>query len=519
MSSTRNYSNANLTTEAIQQILNIYNGVGIADWFISNVVSSALTTDDKDEIKRNFPRANYLQWIVDRVAYSMPMLEVVYSPKDEEGPEEPKPTGNEEADAQAAEEYKVAKAEHEAKGDKKREAIEAKIREMQERHVWEGDKDFWASVPLWRIFLLLCGDTFAKLPWDEELDGVAPERMSPQYSMIMLSGKRKKQISGYRFEYPAGSITYSPDPVGENTIIEEITATSWKVTDSSSGGKKLTPRGDKMKPEAMAALKDIPVSHMAFKEREDHPRGLPFANSVMDKILHIYAIQLTRRLGNKYNGAPIIVRLNAAGRAPTFRHGETHDVHDKSPLHKADVKAVGGGLSLASTEVEYQDAIKELEDIAFLPHEGRDQTSTLSAPSGQASEQLSKSQVAFREAFTRIEGSFYGDLFYKCLRLEGVDVSRSEITCQYDNVKQPTARETLDRANVLFEQKFIRQGLTEMGFEEDQIDAMLIEREEESQRAAADFMLKNPQLDDEGNPIPPKDKPEDEPKPPIPPKA
>lgn len=520
MSTNRNFSNENLTTQQIMLILNLYYGIGIPDWFLENVVSPDLSNADKAEIRRNFPRANYLAWIIERVAYSMPMFEVTYSPKNKPAKEKAEftPTGDPEKDKAGKEQFEADQAiESEAAESAvaaKREKIEDLIRQMQERQIWEGEQDFWASVPLWRIFLFLCGDTFAKLPWDDDVEGIAPERMGPQYTMIQLSGKRKKAIGGYRFEYPIGTLSFTTDPLGENTRIEVITKEKWTVTDTtvqSTGGPRKEKEGAPAQDLKAKNVDFIPVSHMAFKEREDHPRGLPFALAIMDKALHIYAIQLTRRLGNKYNGAPIIVRLNASGSAPNFRPGETHDVYDKSPLHKADVKAVGGGLSMQSTEEEYQDAIKELEDLAFLPHEGRDQTAVLSAPSGQASEQLSKSQVAFRESFTRKEGSFYGDLFYKMLKLEGAEVERTEITCQYDPVTQPTAEQKQTRAETLFAQKFMRQALTEMGYEEDQIDGMIEERDEEVQKANDAFMA--------GNTMPTGDEDEEEEekkKPPIP---
>lgn len=482
MSGSRNFAQENLSTEEIQRILNLYNGEGAADWFLSNVVSPDIDYATRQEIKRNFPRMNYLAWIIDRVAYSMPMLEVIYQPKPSKV-KDYEETGDEAADKEGrAAQEEGAKA-SEAASQAKAEKVMAAIRYIQERQTWEGEKDFWGSVPNWRIFLLLCGDTFVKLPWSDEDKGIMPERMGPQYSKIILSDQRKKKIDGYRFEYPIGSSSYQSDPLGENTRIETITRTSWKVDDSTKGTVTNVKDGPYAK-----GMNFIPVSHMSFKEREDHPRGLPFANALMDKILHIYAIQLTRRLGNKYNGAPIIIRLNASGSAPQFRPGETHDVHDKSPLHKADVKAVGGGLTLTSTEEEYKDAIKELEDLAFLPHEGREMTSSLSTPSGSASEQLSKSQIAFREGFTRGEGSFYGDLFYKILRLEGVDVERCEITCQYDSVKQPTATQQQAKADTLFDQKFMRQALREMGYEDDQIEKMLGERDEEMEKAVDQFM-------------------------------
>lgn len=483
MASTRNFAQDNLTTEDIQQILRIYEGDGIPDWFLKHVASPDMDDATKQELKRNFPHDNYLQWIIDRVAYSMPMLDVAYQPKQVKA-KAFEPSGDEEADKEAKAAYDTEQEGTKTAGAKKKETIDAAIRQLQERQMWEGEKDFWGAIPAWRIFLFLCADIFVKLPWDEKLDCVILERMSPQYSKITLSEEHKKFIDGYRFQYPIGGSTFEADPLGENTRIETITQTTWTIVDSGKGGRLTDVK------ESPVKVDFIPVAHMAFKERENHPRGLPFAKALMDKILHIYAIQMTRRLGNKYNGAPIIIRLNAAGRAPNFRPGETHDVYDKSPLHKADVKAVGGGLTLASTEEEYKDAIKELEDLAFLPHEGREMTASLSSPSGSAQEQLSKSQVAFREGFTRAEGSFLGDLFYKILILEGHRVERSEIVCQYESVKQPTSGQQQTRADMLFEQKFARQALREMGFEDEQIEKMLKERDEESQRSMDEMMLR-----------------------------
>ncbi len=183
-----NCSNDNLTSEDINIRLRLYDGTGIADWFIDNVVSADISTEDAAEIKKNFPRANYIQWIVDRVSYSMPPFEVVFSPKEEKFKSKIALTGDAAVDVPALQEEEDAfKRENQMALDARREKIEEHIREIQERQCWEGEKDFWASVPIWRAFLLVCGDTFVKLPWAEDLKGVAPERMGPQWTMIQLS--------------------------------------------------------------------------------------------------------------------------------------------------------------------------------------------------------------------------------------------------------------------------------------------------------------------------------------------
>jgi len=492
----KNFSNEMLTTQDILLMLNLYNGFGIADWFINNVVSEGLSESEKRDIKRNFPRMNYFAWIIDRVAYSMPGVDILYQPDMDDIPDftpqvadplnpasDPAALAATNAAAKAA--YEADKKAKKAKQQESVEEMDEVIREIMERQTWEGEKDFWSALPLWRIFLLICGDTFVKLPWDDIMEGIMPERMGPQYSMIMLSGRRKKEIGGYRFEYPLGGTTYTPDPLGENTRIEVINAKEWTISDSSKGGKL-----EEVKNQPVPAELDglIPVAHMAWKEREDHPRGMPFMRAIMEKCLHIYSIQLGRRIGNKYNAAPIIVRINAAGSPPSMNQGETHDIYDKSPMHKADVKVVGGGLSMQSTEQEYKDAIEELENLAFLPHEAQERNSMSVSPSGKASEMLSKSQVTFREAFTKGEGSFLCDLFYKILILEGYKCERKDITAQYDSIQQPTAQQKQDRANELFAEGFIQQGLREMDFEEEQIDKMMLERSSEKQSSVSQFM-------------------------------
>ncbi len=473
-----------LTSQDIQQNINLFEGRGIPDWWIVNTKASTLEQTRKDYLKLNFPRGNPLRKVLMALAWSFPMPQI--TPAETPGPK----TGT-----VVTRQKKKPGVKKPAQTDKRKIEIEAKIKELWERMTWEGEKNFPAALSWWRPFAFVTGGTFIKLP-TTKIDGkevVIPERMPGEYTKILLDKARIKVIAGFQFRYWVQlDGFYEDDPKGTFQVQETITKDAWVVDKSPEFENGKT---DKL------SFGFIPVSHMQWEERTLHPRGLPLMERLKEKALHLYSVMMDRREAGKFAGSKMFVRINAKGTLPTNRSGSVVDIQDASPVKKADMKSLDVNTDDTMLRNEYLDAYRELYEEAFQPFPLDENANAGSPQSGKALRHASKNELRYKEVFCQTEGRFIIDLFAKALTMEGFPITAAELRCDYDLGIEPEPAERRADASLYFQEGFPEEGLRSMGKEEDEIEEMMTEREEAQ---AASMLTDNgmqPKLDEKGNPI------------------
>ncbi len=497
-----NFSDTIIPTSEIMLYNSLYEGLGIPDKWIENCVKVDAAETTKEYLRRNFPRANYMRRAIKRMVSSIPDVKIIYAPKDDEAnevePVDPKLPTPDPANPPITPKPK--------KVNPQVQEVQDLIDEMISRKNWEGDMDFCAAVPFWREMAFVNGDLFIKLPTqgDKEADpgAVITERMPSYYTRLNTSEVRRKQITGYRFQYPIGNTAFQDDPQGQRVRLEIITQDKWLVQDGTNNSQgEFIPEGAPVLNQALS-YGFIPVAHFCWEPRESSARGLPFMKALWQKALHIYSTTMTRRLGNKFNATPIIVRLNATGELPTLEPGEVVDLFDVSPVAKADMKAISGTLNDRSIRDEYLDALKEFNAEALLPSEDKDDLGSSGAQSGKALAHLGKAMVAYREMFTTNEGSFYVRLIWMMLKIEGVEVELEDLSAHYGEIQEPDDTVKLQKADLLFSQGFIEEALRTLDYDDEMVDALMAQMQAQKTKDAQAFMAGTPKLDENGNPVP-----------------
>lgn len=452
-----NFSNNILNQKTIEGLVGIFEGDGIFDFWFANVGNPDLSETDRTNLRRNFPRANYLREVILKLCWSIPAPKICVS-----------------------DEYE---------GDK--ESLEEKIEELLERRRWEGEKSFYAALPWWRAFAFVTGDVCVKLP---VIDGeVFPERMPSQNMQILMDPDVRKNISGFRFRYYLGSSMFTDNGDATNYVVETITKDSWSVEKNG-------------KTEELPMEADIfPVAHMAWEEREDHARGLPLSIRISEKMLHVLTVDLDRRLGNKMGSVPMYVLENAQGTMPNRAPGAIVSLKQENPWAKPDFRAVASSFSDASLRSEYVDALRELHETAFLPFELDQQAGGTSDKSGKALQMLSKDQVKYRESFQLVEAAFLEDLIFKCMALEGHDIQRDHITIQYEGEDTHDANETLALAQFYMDAGLPVEAFMLLGKEEKEAEKLAKQVDDKKAQdllnAASALEGDKEDLDEDGEPV------------------
>jgi len=420
-----NYSNNVLTMKDIEGLIGLFEGDGIFDFWKANVCSPDISDTDAANLRRNFPRANYLREVVLKLCWSIPIPKV--------------------------------KVSHELAG---HEELEAKIKELLERKHWEGQKNFWAALPWWRAFVFVTGDVCVKLPM---VDGIVkPERLPSQLLQIKTDPDVRKKITAYRFRYLQGNSTFTDQ--GENTlqVIETISEGSWTI-ERNGVTEDVPTRADL-----------LPISHLAWEEREDFPRGLPLALRLADKLLHVLTAALDRRLGNKMGSVPMYVLKNAQGTLPARAPGAVISLKQENPWAVPDFTAVSSSFSDASLRSEYVDALRELHEAAFLPFELDQQGQNVGPQSGKAIQLLSKDQVKYRESYQVVEASFLEEVIIKSLALEGTVIKPGDICVEYESMISPDPNERRADAQFYLDAGLTEEALTTMGKDEDEAQKLAV---------------------------------------------
>lgn len=440
-STTQGRSNAILDSTTIERLILLFEDLeSWPDFFFEKGCVSTITDAQKEKIRKNFPWSDDFRRTIKRVAASIPTFK--WSAR------------------QGLDETKVT-------------ALIEAANEMSELRTWEGEKNLWAANAMWREFVLLTGDTFIKFP---KVDGVCiPERMSPQDTKIRSSQTRKKGIEGYRFQYPVGADANPYTTTGSQgqLVTEIVDAKVWTIMEPGAAPKS-----------SNLSYGFIPVSHMAWEEREGNPRGLPLSLRLANIIVHIIAIKYGIRMGGKLNSFPIILLLNIKSALEELYPGLIMEADDASPTAKADVKTVGGDLTLTCLENELEQAERDLDRSAFLPHESREGSSGQQIASGRAMERLSAAQIAYRVSFMLSEASFLEDLAFKYLTVSGNPVAKmmkmGDLTPQYDGFGEDQTA-ILERAKALFSEGATQEALRVLGYEDDAIETIMEEIKQNKQ--------------------------------------
>lgn len=447
-----NYANRILTSADILLNHALFEGVGIPDWWITNVKASGISTERREELRLNFPHVMLLRRVVLGLAWSFPSPTI--------GP----------SDA--------------ITDDSKRQALQDRIDELLKRPTWEGNKDFMSALPWWRAFLFVDGDIFFKFPQDVDGQKVLPERMPAENSRLMLSDERRKVISGFEFRYKVSS-GLETDPDGSFEVVERYyaptrkmdgegnireTPSSWVVVSSPE-----YPEGHK---ETYPEWPFVLVSHLAWEERFNHPRGLPLFERLKQKALHVYSVMVDRRSAGKFAGSKMFVRKNAQGTLPTVKHGAVIDVKDLDPTKKADFQGLDVSTDDTTLRNEYIDAYRELYAEAWLVAPMDEAANSVQPQSGKAMRLAAKDTLLYKSAYIVAEAQFIRDMLAKVLTIEGEEVKPSDLRCDYDLSIEPDPSERREDARFYEDSGFTQQALRAMGKDDEEIELLMQEREE-----------------------------------------
>ncbi len=457
-----NFAQKVLTSQDIQQNINLVEGRGIPQWWLANTKPSTLEQTRKDYLILNFPHNAVLRTVVLGLAWSFPVPTITAVEK-----EMPAEETLEEGDPQLA----VKKAKRDAAkaaAIAERDKLNERIKELWQRRTWDGEKDFGSALPWNRFWLFVTGSTFFKLP--TVIEGgktvVLPERMPPEYSKLLVDKARVKVIAGFEFRYYVANDSegFQDDPKGTFEVCERYYKGRWVVVRSPE-----VPEGK----EEVLPWPFIPVAHMQWEERSLHPRGLPLLERLKAKYLHLLSVMVDRREAGKFAGSKMFVRTNAKGTLPPVKSGAVVDIKDSSPVQKAKFETLDVSTDDTTLRNEYLDAGRELYEEAFQPFP-MDENSNAAAPaSGKALRHQSKAELKYKEAFVRAEGPFLVDLFSKILTMEGDEVKPSDIRADYDLAVEPDPAERRADAIMYFTEGFTEEGLRSMGKEEDEIEEMM----------------------------------------------
>ncbi len=482
------FSNHQLTTKQIEGLIGLFEGDGLFDFWFANVCNPSMDVDTKAMLRRNFPRNSYLRDVILKLAWSMPI---------------PKIGAVEE---QASEKAKAG--EKDAAG--KRQPVplsplEEKLKEIQCRRNWEGNKTFDAAIIWYRVWAFVTGDLFVKTPLDYMTDEIVaegedsndqlvcfPERMPSQRTYIMMNKRIRKVIDGYRFLYNLGTGQFTEQGDQAQLTTEIITRDEWTIEEPGGVIEKVQTEGM------------LRVIHMAWEEREDGPRGIPLMLRLADKWLHLMSCEVDRRLGNKMGSIPIYKLINATGVLPPLSPGVTISLKTETPTAPADFAAVPTGFNDESLRREVQDAKRALYDAAFLPFNEDKENAGPSEKSGKAMQMLSKDQVVYREAYQGQEKSFLQELFSQAATLEELPTDPDDIEVTYDDLVMPDPVEQLAQAQFYWTAGLELKALQVMGIDIETAQAMLDDLDQKRADAMMQAADQMGQVDENGDPIPAK---------------
>lgn len=430
-----NFSNNIINTKTIEGLIGLFEGDQVFDFWLANVASASLSETDKENLRRNFPKAGFLREVILKLCWSIPMPKIEPSEK-------------------------LDKAAYEA--------LEEKIEVLLGQERWEGHKTFEAALPWWRAFVFTTGDLFVKLP---VVDGTCyPTRMPSQNTQILMDPMVRKVIKGFKFRYKVGSDLYTDQ--GEETlqVVETIEEGMWDI---DKNGKH----------ETFETQGILPVAHLAWEEREESARGLPIALRLADKLLHVMSVMVDRRMGNKMGSVPMYKLLNSQGTLPPRAPGMVVALKTEVPFAPADFDAVASNFTDASLRSEYVDALRELHETAFLPFELDNNSGAVDKHSGKAIQLLSKDQIKYREAYQAVESAFIKDLIQKALHMEGTELQDDDISVTYEPVVSPEPSERRADAQFYWDAGLEDKALATMGNDEDERKKMLGELEDKRAEA------------------------------------
>lgn len=357
-------------------------------------------------------------------------------------------------------------------------AFESWATKFQDRPIFEGRQTMLQSLRLWRILLRLVGDLVFKLPY-ESVDGkntVTPVRMRFPNTLVKGDGKTIKGITGWRFTYAVMSDQSYMDTTQSIPVIEEIeidpttNKVSWKSTliDKATGGTvEIYPFDPK--------FDFLPVVHFAFEEQDDNARGVPFARRLVDSALGYITTKTLIAMSNRYTGNKLLVLTNNDGDLPQLGPGGYLNLKDSQDGQlKATAAFIGGSESLTPLENALHADKKECYEAGFTPYRS-DHEQISSGASGKAQIQLSAPQIAFFESYTSKEAAFWADFFYKCARIEGLDIKPGEVQVTVDPIEIPNNDERKLKVDTYLQMGADKQVLMELGHSDEEAQSILDE--------------------------------------------
>lgn len=433
----------------IKQLLDLYESDDFFEYWQGEVAKSGLTTEQRTILQRHFPRGNWLKTIVQRMAYSLPSFDVVFT--DEQG---------------------------EALKDKQQEELQTWLKQRFAQRGWEGDDNFWQAWPFWRELLFLTGRLAVKhlLPENQDLGVV--QRLAQLNLDYAVADEDRKKIVEFRTSYLVGGSSFlATQKVG----VEVINDKEW--TKQVTGGAVETQQ-------VPSDWGFIPVSYVAWEKLEGEPLGNPYGRRVMKKILNILSCLQDVRAANRKNSDPIKVLGNAdLPPGTSLQAGATVSLKSRWPGQPVSAQLLGGGLNLQSLFEELKQHLFDLYETAQLPFPGRDQVSVTPTASGKALTILSAPQVQYRQAYLPVEQGFLEDLIWKMAVIDGKKLSRNQVLVQHDQIQPPDAKTVQDDSQFFMDEGFVQESLRRRGVEEDNITKLLKEREEFKAKQADELLL------------------------------
>ncbi len=222
-----------------------------------------------------------------------------------------------------------------------------------------------------------------------------------------------------------------------------------------------------------------------------------------DKVLHLYSIEMDRRMGNKMGSVPMYVLANSQGQLPPVAAGAVFKIKTEVPWAAAEFKAVETKFDGKHLMDEYKDAKRELYHAAFLPFEEDKEDGAIGGKSGKALQMLSKDQIKYREAFQSAETAFLQDMFSKACTLEGLATDPDDIQVKYDDIVTPDKTEQLAEAQFFMGAGFEAKALDIMGVDAAEAADMIQEKDDKQAEQLLTTAKMNGQVDENGDPIVP----------------
>ena len=490
--------------EDLRLLLDLYENEDFFDAFIAEVAATGADDSETSYLRRHFPRGNWIKQIIQEMAYGLPMIKVRF------------------LDAEGVPLEDTRGEDGKLKKNKEKEDLDSWLRRKFDVPGWEGNGNFWSAIYYWRELIFLTGRMVVKIIAEvgtvpEERKGDAegkylavPQRIPQLASDYILSEKDRKMIVGWLFSYSymGGSEGSGASNINVREAVNQVEWLRW-VGNASTAETTPLP----------AEWGFVPVSYMAWEMLEGEPMGKPYGMRIYKKILNILSTLFDIRNANRKSSDPVDVIINADLPAGTrVKAGGQLHLNAKMPGEQVDYKKVGlqGDLNSLFKELDVQ--LRDLRADAQLPPVGQSDLASSDPSSGKAIQSLSAKQIKYRMAYMTAECAFWQDLIWKMSVIEGKGLKREQILVEHEPIMPPDSQTLKDDSDFFANNGMLKEAMRRRGVEEDRVDSLMVEKEDQADKAAEAMLkgsgMEDAEFDGEGNPIKakpkPKVKPEDE---------